>query len=455
MKVIFNKRWEPQDKPTILGENEIFQKFQFKYMAEPPLKKSFQSCTEHLVKCTGGKVNTKLLNSIHVLDDPEESIAVHQTCKTMGHGLVALEFIRERTVICEYLGKIGLHGAPEDGEYRLCLEDPMTNSINPQTLFVNAKEEGNLARFACHFPDEQPSHLKCRVKLANINLERFPGSDGRNHFFYITKADIKRGEELGWDYGGYYTMGENPVYYNVETQKFIREKRQPANNHHDMKVENKEAGIKKGSGLSIKTASSANEYYYINGIDIAATGMLINENLGHWVTYDRKLQYSIEFGLGTVASYCGYKIGAKNYHLPMVRAVVFSIKDIVNNQFRFILSKEVRSILDGYEEEVDFGINIACNAVLSMITPCPQLTFAVMTLDSISKYLEVEQSDNYVYVAVGAAVGLLAAYTKGASTYYEYVGSAISSAYLVELSGKANEFRAYFFNKENPIYDDL
>jgi hypothetical protein len=214
---------------TVLDSEEVGRKLGFKYLEQTSLRQSFLSCVKHFYPEHNPEELCRI-KGIQVLEKPEESIAIHKTCETMGYGLVATKTIPQNTVVLEYLGKnLGFSPTIKDDAYVCSLAIGEEHPINAP--WVSAKDEGNLARFACYLPDINP-FKDYRIQTSNLNFEIIPGSDYR-HGFLITKTDINPHDELGWDYGGHYNLGDKTVYYNLDTGKFIRTKGIASKPKHD------------------------------------------------------------------------------------------------------------------------------------------------------------------------------------------------------------------------------
>lgn len=224
-----DKRYDVSLAPTKLSIQDVNERFGFSYITLPSLRESYESCINY-VRALHPKAQIAMPN---ILDKPEENIIIHQTCKSMGWGLAAAVPIRAGTVVLEYLGNVGkISEIPIDTTYTLCLDDSGINADVDKVLFTSALHRGNLARFACYLPDEQPFN-NYRVKLANLDGELIPGPDGRNHLFYVAKADIEAGEELGWDYGGGYSNSlPNPIFYDEDKKIFFRKKSEESDFNH-------------------------------------------------------------------------------------------------------------------------------------------------------------------------------------------------------------------------------
>lgn len=215
--LFYDGQYKPGYELNTLSINELFQRFNFRYIYTPSLK-------QHLISVFGPHVE----NQTDILEEPEAHIAIHQTCKTMGYGLVAVKKIPAKTVVSEYLGTLGSYDevGGDKEEYLACLTSTKdiqkygVQQVAASSLWVNAKNEGNLTRFACHMPDEQPIQ-GYRVKLANLDLMIAKGRC-RNYALLVTKTDVEPGEELGFDYGEHFVNKISPVYYDLDRKKFFR-----------------------------------------------------------------------------------------------------------------------------------------------------------------------------------------------------------------------------------------
>jgi hypothetical protein len=215
----------PQTQLTRLGYQQLLNKFGFKYIkSESTLEDAFRSCCNADDKIQA-LASLGLLPQHYILEDPE-SIVLHKTCEAMGYGLVARKEIPQNTVVFEYIGQGYSLESKDDSIYSTYVED---NTVPEGGIYISAKHYGNLARFVCHLPVEQP-FPECEVWLANLRLVGMHG--GRA--FLITLSTIKPGDELGFDYtksasstSEYFSKkGILPIYCDAKTGKFFREKKQ-------------------------------------------------------------------------------------------------------------------------------------------------------------------------------------------------------------------------------------
>jgi hypothetical protein len=219
MPVLYCKEKYDRAQVQLLSYEEVSSIFKFEYMPGPLLSESFWGCMNYITRDNLANLR-EARATFTVLNNPEETIVIHKICNTMGYGLVTTQALQDNTVILEVTGDIGrLCDLEKDHVYMILLDGgPYHNSS-----WMSAKNKGNLARFACHLPNKQPSNVSVKVELANLSLERIPGPDRRSHLFLITKKTIQPGAELGWDYGEEYDFGPSgPVFINLETRKFIR-----------------------------------------------------------------------------------------------------------------------------------------------------------------------------------------------------------------------------------------
>ena len=224
-----DKKYTEGTALTVLDSEEVGRRLGFKYLEQTSLRQSFLSCIKHFYPEHNPEELCRT-RGIQVLEKPEESIAIHKTCETMGYGLVATKKIPQKTVALEYLGEnLGFSPTMKDDTYVCSLSIGEEHPIDAR--WVSAKDEGNLARFACHLPDTNP-FKDYRIKTSNLDFEIIPGCDSR-HGFLITKTDVNPYDELGWDYGGNYNLGDKTVYYNLDTGKFIRAKVTASKPTHD------------------------------------------------------------------------------------------------------------------------------------------------------------------------------------------------------------------------------
>ncbi|NRA73297.1 MAG: hypothetical protein HRU36_00925 [Rickettsiales bacterium] len=186
-----------------LDTSETESKFGFKYI-ESDLTSVLQDCMlpEHI-------------NSYQVLNEPEKHIAIHKTCSNVdiGYGLVAISSIPANTIVFEYRGA-RVESVFDNGVY----------AIKSDNVAIDAKYQGNLARFSNYLPHFFPYSppysflpdypwLKSEpIQLANLELISAECL-GEERFFLVTRESVTSGTELGWDYGPEYFKEHSLSYY--------------------------------------------------------------------------------------------------------------------------------------------------------------------------------------------------------------------------------------------------
>lgn len=241
-------------KITEIGK-EKDKNFTFKYVnrklpSKETIKSNIQSCTEAITPMLKEYLTTEektgiieqlqtnnniidLLenNNLKILDGKaEDYFGIHLTCKTMGYGLVALKDIPEGTILFLYEGDKILKEENIDPN-----DEYMYNSTD---TLITSKKMGNLSRFCCHLPDDQPfpdDKKNNNMLLSNMDVYNIP-YDSLIRGFFITKKDIKIGNEMGWDYGPKYALSNNTVYYNLNTNKFCRKEKEQGQNQNTKKT---------------------------------------------------------------------------------------------------------------------------------------------------------------------------------------------------------------------------
>ncbi len=189
----------------------------------------------------------------------------------------------------------------------------------------------------------------------------------------------------------------------------------------------------------------------IGRIDKLATLMLLTENIVNLLPKEVKkevsehvdikyLQYGVEGALGLGSAYLGYESEMDEWSLPLKRVGGFYFKEAIANSL-VINMESIKRMVDEYTEytlyehigekeqslilETVFGIGIG------MFSPAPMVTMGVISLGAVRNYLDIEEQN--IGKIGGGVVGLAGAYYAGIGTYYQYVASMISAAYVGEM----------------------
>ena len=116
----------------------------------------------------------------HVMQEKSKKVIVKKSIKGMGKGLCADEDIFAGDFVIEYVGKILDSKEADKLKTRYLFEIDERYTIDGSPAF-------NTARYINHFCD---ANLEARIETGSINL--------------YALRDIKKGEELGFDYGEEY-----------------------------------------------------------------------------------------------------------------------------------------------------------------------------------------------------------------------------------------------------------
>ncbi len=188
------------------------------------------------------------------------------------------------------------------------------------------------------------------------------------------------------------------------------------------------------------TSYSSGHYVNLGKLDILATGMLLNEHLGHDVLGGKELQYSLAIVLAITSSALGYQAGAQSFYIPIARAGIFMSKDYMSNNLETRISDVLNQhdAVNHYNPWVmSIAVKTVCNIALSIASPSFKHTLAVNTLSSISNQLEANPSSEHK--AVGGVVTtkqLLENYTAGdvGKTYYESASLVLGAFYVGKIA---------------------
>ncbi len=117
------------------------------------------------------------------------------------------------------------------------------------------------------------------------------------------------------------------------------------------------------------TSYSSGHYVNLGKLDILATGMLLNEHLGHDVLGGKELQYSLAIVLAITSSALGYQAGAQSFYIPIARAGIFMSKDYMSNNLETRISDVLNQhdAVNHYNPWVmSIAVKTVCNIALSI-----------------------------------------------------------------------------------------
>ena len=184
----------------------------------------------------------------------------------------------------------------------------------------------------------------------------------------------------------------------------------------------------------------------IGRIDKLAALMLLTENIVNLLPKEVKkevlehvdikyLQYGVEGALGLGGAYLGYKSEMDEWNLPLKRVGGFYFKEAIVNSL-VINMESIKRVVDEYtlyEHIREKEQNLIWEMVLGigMFSSAPMLTMGVIGLVGVRNYLEIEEQN--IGKIGGCILGLAGAYYAGIGTYYQYVASMISAAYVGDM----------------------
>jgi hypothetical protein len=228
VKVLFvdGKYENPETKMMILDYQQLSYLFGFKYIKS---ESSFDSCLRRDRSNNQAlSLGMKLMGSYSIIENPTQYMALHKICKNMGIGVVARKKMPENSVL-EYRGQWRGIEDKDDSIYSTFVKD---ETVPEGSICITARRYGDLTRFICYMPREQPQFTNRKVKLANLRFVDMLDEAGVGHAFLITNTIIKPGDELGWDYtqsaddaSQYFVKkGMVPVYCDAKTGEFFTER---------------------------------------------------------------------------------------------------------------------------------------------------------------------------------------------------------------------------------------
>ncbi|EDV18480.1 predicted protein, partial [Trichoplax adhaerens] len=189
----------------------------------------------------------------------------------------------------------------------------------------------------------------------------------------------------------------------------------------------------------------------IGRIDKLAASMLLTEHIVNLLPKEVKkevsehvdikyLQYGAEGALGLEAAFSLYQLGIDEWNLPLKRVGGFYFKEAIVNSL-VINMESVKRMVDEYneytlyehigEKEQSLIWEMVLGIGIGMFSPAPMLTMGVISLGAVKNYLDIEEQN--IGKIGGGIIGLAGAYYAGIGTYYQYVASMISAAYVVDM----------------------
>jgi hypothetical protein len=124
------------------------------------------------------------------------NVSVRYVDETVGHGLFSEEDLAKGQYVGEYVGKIIEPTVGSDTSYQMKY---VLDTISRKALVIDAKDGGNLLRFANH-----AEQANMRPVIAHL--------DDLIHVLFIADRDIAAGEQLCYNYGkGYWSEKEGKV----------------------------------------------------------------------------------------------------------------------------------------------------------------------------------------------------------------------------------------------------
>ncbi|MSO13569.1 hypothetical protein [Rickettsiales endosymbiont of Trichoplax sp. H2] len=186
----------------------------------------------------------------------------------------------------------------------------------------------------------------------------------------------------------------------------------------------------------------------IGRIDKLATLMLLTENIVNLLPKEVKkevsehvdikyLQYGVEGALGLGGAYLGYESEMDEWNLPLKRVGGFYFKEAIVNSL-VINMESVKRMVDEYtlyehigEKEQNLIWEMVLGIGIGMFSPAPMLTMGVISLGAVKNYLDIEEQN--IGKIGGGILGLAGAYYAGIGTYYQYVASMLSAAYVGDM----------------------
>ena len=153
------------------------------------------------------------------------------------------------------------------------------------------------------------------------------------------------------------------------------------------------------------------------------------------------LQYGVEGALGLGGAYLGYESKMDEWNLPLKRVGGFYFKEAMMNSL-VINMESVKRMVDEYteytiyehigEKEQSLIWEIVLGIGIGMFSPAPIMTMGVISLGAVKNYLDIEEQN--IGKIGGGILGLVGAYYTGVgTTYYQYVASMISAAYVGDM----------------------
>jgi hypothetical protein len=188
-----------------------------------------------------------------------------------------------------------------------------------------------------------------------------------------------------------------------------------------------------------------NYYHYIDG---AATLMLLNEHFGRYLP-SKILTYVFEGLLAVFSSRIGVDIGVSNSHLPLMRAGIFIVKDLIwdgkTPATKLIMSLFDKEVSNEYQHEIKLAVDIGFGGALSLASPNAPVTFGLSLLHSVAQYSDNPISKKEFWMpkmVVGSIAAGMAFISKkdalfNAPTYYEKASAALILFYAYELASKS------------------
>jgi hypothetical protein len=187
----------------------------------------------------------------------------------------------------------------------------------------------------------------------------------------------------------------------------------------------------------------------IGRIDKLATLMLLTENIVNLLSKEVKkevsehvdikyLQYGVEGALGLGVAYLLHKPEMDEWNLPLKRVGEFYFKEAIVNGL-VINMESVKRMVEKYTEytlyehirEKEQSLILEMVLGIGMFLPAPIMTMRVIGLGGVRNYLDIEEQN--IGKIGGGILGLAGAYYAGIGTYYQYVASMISAAYVGDM----------------------
>ncbi len=186
---------------------------------------------------------------------PEDHLVICKINEDVNHGVFTLKPIKKGDCL-EYTGQLRVRSSLAEQRYSIAVaelsfdnqefhalaekvaaEEKTTLDIQygSQVLELDASEEGNIARFMQHLPDDKEiSCLEftkgdpCDIAQANMEIKVAATQDKAGQIngakvFLVANRDINANEQLGWCYGLPYWFGQkrDPALFSLKTGEIV------------------------------------------------------------------------------------------------------------------------------------------------------------------------------------------------------------------------------------------